>query len=136
MKLLLFSIYKIIFLCIQKICGSAYIFGKNKLYLEIFVRAKSLQSCLTLCDRMDNSLPGSSVHWLLQARLLSRLLFSSPGDLSDSGIEPTSPGSPVLAGRFFKTRATWEIFVDINKNKLHYKKDELYHLINHPIRPF
>ena len=133
MELLLFSIYKIIFLCIRKICGSAYIFHKNKLYLEIFVRAKSLQSCLTLCDPMGNSPPGSSVHWVLQARILSRLLFPSPGDLPDSGIEPTSPA---LEGRFFKTRATWEIFVDVNKNKLHYKKDALYHLINHLIKPF
>ena len=28
------------------------------------------QSCLTLCDPMDPSLPGSSVHGLLQARIL------------------------------------------------------------------
>ena len=28
------------------------------------------QSCLTLCDRMDCSLPGSSVHGILQARTL------------------------------------------------------------------
>ena len=32
--------------------------------------AKSLQSCLTLCDPMDYSLPGSSVHGIFQARLL------------------------------------------------------------------
>ena len=32
--------------------------------------AKSLQSCLTLCDRMDCSLPGSSVHGIFQARVL------------------------------------------------------------------
>ena len=29
-----------------------------------------LQSCLTLCDPMDCSLPGSSVHGILQARIL------------------------------------------------------------------
>ena len=34
------------------------------------VRAKSLQSCLTLCNAMDCSLPGSSVHGILQARIL------------------------------------------------------------------
>ena len=28
------------------------------------------QSCLTLCDPMDCSLPGSSVHGFLQARIL------------------------------------------------------------------
>ena len=32
--------------------------------------AKSLQSCLTLCDPVDCSPPGSSVHELLQARIL------------------------------------------------------------------
>ena len=30
---------------------------------------KSLQSCPTLCDPMDYSLPGSSVHGILQARI-------------------------------------------------------------------
>ena len=32
--------------------------------------AKSLQSSPTLCDPMDCSLPGSSVHGILQARVL------------------------------------------------------------------
>ena len=27
------------------------------------------QSCLTLCDPMDDSSSGSSVHWILQARI-------------------------------------------------------------------
>ena len=31
---------------------------------------KLLQSCLTLCDPMDYSLPGSSVHGIFQARVL------------------------------------------------------------------
>ena len=32
--------------------------------------AKSLQSCLTLCDPTDSSPPGSSVHGIFQARVL------------------------------------------------------------------
>ena len=32
--------------------------------------AKSLQSCLTLCDPIDGSLPGSPVPGILQARTL------------------------------------------------------------------
>ena len=32
--------------------------------------AKSLQSCLTLCDPIDGSPPGSSVHGIFQARIL------------------------------------------------------------------
>ena len=34
------------------------------------VCAKSLQLCLTLCNAMDCSSPGSSVHGLLQGRIL------------------------------------------------------------------
>ena len=34
------------------------------------VHAKSLQSCPTLCNSMDSSPPGSSVHRTLQARTL------------------------------------------------------------------
>ena len=33
--------------------------------------AKSLQSCLTLCDPMDCSPPGSSIHGIFQARVLA-----------------------------------------------------------------
>ena len=47
--------------------------------------AKSLQSCLTLCDPVDGSPPGSSIPGILQARTLewvasafSRGVFSSP----------------------------------------------------------
>ena len=34
------------------------------------MHAKSLQLCLTLCDHMDSSPPGSSVHRIFQARIL------------------------------------------------------------------
>ena len=44
------------------------------------VRAKSLQSCLTLCSLKNGSLPGSSVHSILQARTLEwvAMPFSKP----------------------------------------------------------
>ena len=38
--------------------------------------AKSLQSCPTLCDPMDCSLPGSPVHGILQARILEWVAIS------------------------------------------------------------
>ena len=38
--------------------------------------AKSLQSCLTLCDRIDSSPPGSSVPGILQARTLEWVAIS------------------------------------------------------------
>jgi len=40
--------------------------------------AKSLQSCLTLCDLMDSSPPGSSVHGISQARTLEWIAMPSP----------------------------------------------------------
>ena len=48
------------------------------------------QSCPTLLDPVDCSPPGSSVHGVLQARILEWVAISfSRG--SSSGIEPTSP---------------------------------------------
>ena len=60
--------------------------------------ARLLQSCLTLCNPMDCSLPGSSVHGILQTRILdwSGLPCPPPGDLPDPGIEPASPAAPAL----------------------------------------
>ena len=49
------------------------------------------QSCLTLCDPIDCSPPGSSVHGIFQARIWSGLPFPSPGDLPNPEIEPGSP---------------------------------------------
>ena len=48
------------------------------------------ESCPTLCDLMDCSPPGSSVHGILQARIVD-WIFPSPGDLPDLGIKAGSP---------------------------------------------
>ena len=58
-------------------------------------------SCVRLCDSIDYSLPGSSVHGILQAKVLSGLPFPSPGDLPDPGIKPRSPASSALTKVFF-----------------------------------
>ena len=64
------------------------------------------QLCATLCNPMYCSLPCSSVHGILQARILEWI--ATPGDLPNPGIEPRSPalqadslpskpqGSPVM----------------------------------------
>ena len=58
---------------------------------------------------MDRSPAGSSVHGILQARILEQAAHSLlQGTLSNPGIKPTSLTSPELAGRFFTTSATWE----------------------------
>ena len=55
-----------------------------------------VQSCPTLCNPMDCSLPVSSVHEILQARILEWVAISPLEDLADPGIKPTSPVSSVL----------------------------------------
>ena len=52
---------------------------------------KSLQSCSILCNPMDGSLPGSSVHGILQARILEWVAMPSSRDLPNQGIVPSSP---------------------------------------------
>ena len=59
----------------------------------------------TLCNHMDCSPPGSSVHGILQARIHG-LPCPPPGDLPDPGIKPMSLMSPALAGGFFTTSTT------------------------------
>ena len=61
------------------------------------------QLYLSLCNPMDCSLSGSSVHGIFQTRILEWLPFSSPGDLPDPEIKPAFLASPALAGRFFTT---------------------------------
>ena len=46
----------------------------NLIYAD--AAAKSLQSCLTLCDPIDGSAPGSSVPGILQARTLEWVTIS------------------------------------------------------------
>ena len=61
----------------------------------------------TLSDPMDYSLPDSSVHGILQARILEWVAIRLSRDLPDPGMEPTNLMSPVLVGGFFTTRATY-----------------------------
>ena len=69
--------------------------------------AKLLQWYPTLFDPMDCSLPGSSVHRILQTRILEWDVMPS----SDPGTEPACLMSPALAGVFFTTKASWEAHV-------------------------
>ena len=86
---------------VKSICKSQLIFRG--------LCGKSLKLCPTLCDHLDYSLPGSSVHGVLQARILeARVLpYPPPGDLPNPGIKPASLVSPTLAGGFFTTSAPW-----------------------------
>ena len=50
---------------------------RKNMCMRASVHAKSLQSCPTLCDPMDCSPPGSSVHGILQARTLEWVAMTS-----------------------------------------------------------
>ena len=49
------------------------------------------QLCLTLCNPMDCSPPGSFVYKILKARILEWVAISFSGDLPNTGMEPQSP---------------------------------------------
>ena len=77
--------------------------------------AKSLQSCLTLCDPTDCSPPGSSVPGILQARILQWVAMPSSRGSSRprDGIHVSY--APALAGGFFTTGATWGAHIHTGK---------------------
>ena len=69
---------------------------------DLFWSVKVLvaQLCLTLCDPIDCSLSGSSVHQILQARILE--LVAIPFSRGSS-----CPGSPALKADFFFPSEDW-----------------------------
>ena len=69
------------------------------------MHTKSLQACLTLCNPVDWSQPGSTVHGIPQAR---NTAVSCQGIFLTQGLNPCLLHQPALAGRFFTTSATWE----------------------------
>ena len=50
--------------------------GGQKAKRDAAAAAKSLQSCLTLCDPIEGSLPGSAIPRILQARTLEWVAIS------------------------------------------------------------
>ena len=72
------------------------------------MRAKLFQSCLTLCNPLDCRLPGSSVHGVLQTKILDGLPCPPPGAPPDPGMEPESLLCPALAGGLSTSSAAWE----------------------------
>ena len=92
--------------------------------MKVKTESEVAQSCPTLHDPMECSLPGCSIHGRVQffvtlwtvacqaplsipmATILDWVaVFLLQGNLSDPGIEPTSSA---LVGRFFTNSSTWE----------------------------
>ena len=59
--------------------------------LQTFSESEVAQSCPTLCNPVDCSPSGSSVHGILWARILEWVAISFSRDLPDPGIKPRSP---------------------------------------------
>ena len=83
------------------------------------------QSCLTLCDPMDCSPPGSFVHGISQARILEWVTISFSRGCSWPRDWSHVSYVSALASRFFKHWATWEAPLLINCSYL-----PLYLLLN------
>ena len=66
------------------------------------------QSCPTLCNPMGYSPPGSSVHAILQARILEWVAMSSSKGPSQPRDQTSVPCVFYIARRFLTTSATWE----------------------------
>ena len=64
------------------------------------------ESCLTLCDPVDCSLPGSSVHGIFQVRILEQIAISS-----SRGSSRARDGTRVssIGRRILYHCATWEV---------------------------
>ena len=69
---------------------------------------ESLQSCLTSCNPMDHNPPSSSVHGILQARILSELLCPPAGVFSTQGLNPHLLGLLHWQAVFVTASAPWE----------------------------
>ena len=98
-------------LSVQSLFSSLHFYSCSVNRFTIFPASVYMQgncwslSCVRLCNPMDCSSPGSSVHGILQARTLEWAAFPSPGDLPHPGVQCESS---TLAGGFFITSATWE----------------------------
>ena len=75
--------------------------------MSLCMHPKSLQSCPTLCNLWTVTCQSPLSMGFSRQEYWSELPRPPPGDLPDSGIEPTSLTSPALAGRFFTTSATF-----------------------------
>ena len=86
-------------------------------------KVKVTQCCSTLCDSMDCSLPGSSVHRISQARILE-----SVNSRFSRGSSQTRDQTQVswIAGRFFTVWATRKAY---GKPRQHIKKQR-HHFVN------
>ena len=76
--------------------------------LKIELPCVHAQSCLTLCNPMNCSLPGSSVHGFLQANILEWVAVAFSRGSSQPKNQTHFSCISCIAGGFFTKWATWE----------------------------
>ena len=81
--------------CCSPLSAFLVLFSRKRAFIHVESVLVS-QSCPTLCNPVDCSLPGSSVYGVLQQEYWSGLPSPSPGNLPDLGIKPISLASSVL----------------------------------------
>ena len=85
------------------LCGTIKsLINQTSNILCVCTRMRS-HSVVSLCNPMNCSPQGSSIHGIFQARILP---FPIPGDLPDPGMEPASLVAPASTGGFFTTSIT------------------------------
>ena len=89
-QLLSENIYSILFL--NEMCAMSFILN--------ICACICAQLCLTFCNPMNYSPPGSSVHGAFQARILEWVVILYSEYLPNPGIKPMSLGPPSLSGGF------------------------------------
>ena len=87
------------------------VFGSSTIDL-VCCCCSAAKSCLTLCDPMDYSPPGSSVHGISQARILEWIAISF-----SRGSSPSRDGTGVscMAGGFFMAKLPETPLVSLHK---------------------
>ena len=94
------------FIKLRTYCAES--FGHKMVLCCVLRCAKSLQLCPTLQDPMDCSPLGSSVHGILQARILEWVALPSSRGSSRPRDQSCVSCVSRIAGRFFTHKATWE----------------------------
>ena len=87
----------------------------GKSFLSLIEWNVVTQLCLTLCDPMDCSLPGSSIHWIFQARILEwvTIYFSRRSSQPRNWIQVSH-----IVGRRFTVWATSEVTLSLIRSHL------------------
>ena len=92
----------------RSFASQSYGFSSSHVWIWVKVKVKLAQSCLTLCNPMDYSLSGSSVHGILQARILEWVAFPFSRGSSQSRNQTQVS---CIEGGFFTNSKYWYIAI-------------------------